>query len=376
MAHVGFEHLHRDPNFNFQLNRLLENGSPAMLAELRTVAPRIRTLRGWVSEMLGLVELAEAGGRAGDVAAYLRAAEFFMSPRDPRKRELYERFMAAFTRVSGGRPAQVQVPFEGGVLPAYEVGEATGAQPIVVHGGFDSFVEEFLGLYQALAAALGTRVIAFDGPGQGGALVRGGLPMTEAWHRPVGAVLDHFGVARCQLVGISLGGCLALRAAAFEPRVTAVVAFDVLSDFFECVVSRRGVLLVPVVRALLDWGADPLIDGLFRAAMTFDPLSEWGLEQGMHVTGAPTPAAFLRRIQAFTTADISPLVRQHVLLLAGETDHFVPLHQLEAQRRALTSAASVTTRVFTPAEQAASHCQIGNLPLALETICAWLREHA
>jgi len=32
----------------------------------------------------------------------------------------------------------------------------------------------------------------------------------------------------------------------------------------------------------------------------------------------------------------------------------------------------VTTRMFTRAENAQAHCQIGNLPLVIETIAAWI----
>ena len=41
------------------------------------------------------------------------------------------------------------------------------------------------------------------------------------------AVLDHFGLADVTLIGLSLGGYLAPRAAAFEERIKRVVAHDV-----------------------------------------------------------------------------------------------------------------------------------------------------
>ena len=44
-----------------------------------------------------------------------------------------------------------------------------------------------------------------------------------------------------------------------------------------------------------------------------------------------------------------------------------------AQARALTGARSVTTRMFTRAEQADQHCQMGNLELACEVLTTWLR---
>jgi pimeloyl-ACP methyl ester carboxylesterase len=52
--------------------------------------------------------------------------------------------------------------------------------------------------------------------------------MTPEWERPVSAVLDFLMLRAVTLVGISLGGYLALWAAAFEPRIQSVVAYDVV----------------------------------------------------------------------------------------------------------------------------------------------------
>jgi hypothetical protein len=45
---------------------------------------------------------------------------------------------------------------------------------------------------------------------------------------------------------------------------------------------------------------------------------------------------------------------------------------LGEQLLTLTAARSVTARVFTEAEQASNHCQIGNTGLALKVILDWL----
>ncbi|PKL76047.1 MAG: hypothetical protein CVV27_12290 [Candidatus Melainabacteria bacterium HGW-Melainabacteria-1] len=68
----------------------------------------------------------------------------------------------------------------------------------------------------------------------------------------------------------------------------------------------------------------------------------------------------------------SERVEQAVLLLGGEHDAFQPPILLKAQQQALTRARSVTTRIFTKAEQADQHCQIGNLGLALAVMIDWL----
>jgi pimeloyl-ACP methyl ester carboxylesterase len=220
-------------------------------------------------------------------------------------------------------------------------------------------------------------VIGFEGPGQGSVLEEQRAALTPDWHRPVAAVLDEFGLDDVTLVGISLGGCLAIRAAAFEPRIRRVVAFDVLSDFFECMtMSVRPAQAVYVLRGLMSIGADSLIDRAVRGGARRSPLIDWGMSQAMRVFGCERPSQALRVAQSYQTADVSARVRQDVLLFAGAKDHYVPLTQLWDQARALTAARSITARIFTAEEQAHAHCQVGNLPLAIGTISDWAKKMA
>ena len=58
--------------------------------------------------------------------------------------------------------------------------------------------------------------------------------------------------------------------------------------------------------------------------------------------------------------------------MAAEQDHYVPLRQFHDQMKTLTNVRSLTTRLFTRAEHAQNHCQIGNLGLSLRVIVGWL----
>ena len=58
--------------------------------------------------------------------------------------------------------------------------------------------------------------------------------------------------------------------------------------------------------------------------------------------------------------------------MAGSEDHFVPVQQFHERLRLLRNARSVTGRLFTRAESAQSHCQIGNLELAIAEKVSWL----
>ena len=268
--------------------------------------------------------------------------------------------------------AFVEVPFGALRLPVWRLTGGGTHGTLVVFGGFDSYVEELFPVLLRLRHE-GFSVVAFEGPGQGSVRAEQGAPMTADWHRPVSAVLDALDLHDITLVGISLGGCLAIRAAAFEPRVRRVVAFDALADFFVCAVAQLPRAARLLVRSLAAVGANRGLDGMINAAARRRPVLEWGLAQAKHVFGCDRPADALRAMRALHTRTVSARVRQDVLLLAGANDHYVPLSQLWDQARLLSGARSITARVFTADEQAQAHCQVGNLPLAISTISAWSR---
>lgn len=68
----------------------------------------------------------------------------------------------------------------------------------------------------------------------------------------------------------------------------------------------------------------------------------------------------------------SELVNQDVLILTGKNDHFIPYKLHDRQIALLSNTRSLTDRVFTEAESAQNHCQIGNIGLALNTMTAWI----
>ncbi|MFF6807515.1 alpha/beta fold hydrolase [Streptomyces sp. NPDC012616] len=90
---------------------------------------------------------------------------------------------------------------------------------VVVVPGLDSAKEEFLDLVSALLDR-GLAVFAMDGPGQG--VLAAATTFAPDYERVVGRAIDALGVTRIGLVGLSLGGYFAARAAALDPRVAAV----------------------------------------------------------------------------------------------------------------------------------------------------------
>ncbi|KRL08410.1 hypothetical protein [Schleiferilactobacillus perolens] len=123
--------------------------------------------------------------------------------------------------------------------------------------------------------------------------------------------------------------------------------------------------------AIIDRNKDQ-INTLLTKLMKHSLMLQWALQQGTAVMGVPTAYDFLKQSLKYTTAKISASVDQDVLLLAGANDHYVPNNQLPLQIDWLTHARSMTARRFTDAEYASSHCQLGNVGLALTTILDWL----
>ncbi len=367
---LGYLSLHPDAGLNFTLNRLL----PTIPAEeLREVASRIDSLASWIYEMRAAGEQAEQEGRLVIAARYFHAAEFYMKQGDPDKGAIYEHSVDLMNR---GLPemakARVEVPYNSGFLPVIRVA-AVGEERdvLLIHSGFDGLVEE---MYPMLAtfATVGYTVIAFEGPGQGAALRTWGLHMPYDWEKPVSAVLDHFNITRCTLIGMSLGGYLAPRAAAFEKRIKRVVSWGAMYDFFEVYRRRLGTPKFNVLRKLLDLRLSGIVDALITRASENEDILKWAVAHGMHVSGTTRPSDFLQWVRTLNLEDSAHLINQDVLLVMGAEDHLVAPDQLYVQAAAMTGARSIQTVMLTQHDQAAQHCQVGNIDLVVTLILGWL----
>ena len=367
---IGYRHLHDDANYNFQLNRWLTYWDEE---EVRYIAANISDLATWKSELLKAARTCEAENRALNAAFFYRAAEFFIAPDDPDKLIAYNRFRELFyAEVTNPLMTRVNVPYEGSTLPAL-IFPADGPKrdTVLVHGGFDSFKEEFIEM-AATFTSQGIEFILFEGPGQGEPLMLNHLAMPNDWERPVGAILDHLQISSCSLIGISLGGYLAPRAAAFDKRIRRVVAYDVLEDFLGCLSAKLDPGAQKLLALLMRMRARHTINTLMSGVIKKDEFARWAFGHGMHVSGTTMPYDYLKWVESFTTAPFAPLIDQDFLLLGGAEDHLVPLPQFFSQANNLPNVRSLTTRLFTDKEHASSHCQVGNLQLAADWIANWL----
>jgi pimeloyl-ACP methyl ester carboxylesterase len=366
---VGYRFFHPNDVINYQINRWLPTADEAEFTD----AAKVASLLDWERAMLSLGDRARAERRPLHASTYYRAAELFMSFDRPEKRDVYAKYREQVARVDVGAAFdRVEIPFGAGKLPAY-LFRARGSRrdTLVIHGGFDSYVEEFL-FWGAEFAEIGYDVILFEGPGQGGCMREHGLTMGPEWERPTAAILDHFRVEECTLLGLSLGGYLAVRAAAFEPRVKRVIALGVMYDFFECFTIRMGPNAGVALSRRLAAGDTDGVERMVAQLASGNPGVAWAMAHGRHISGAATTHDFLRWLERMSTASISARLTQDILLLAGSEDHIVPLHQLHRQSEALRNARSLTSRLFTAEEHAQAHCQVGNLRLVLDCMRDWM----
>lgn len=363
---AGFHDFHRKRFLNYQLNRLHATGF-LDAQEIRSAAAQITTIPEYVAVFDALsLRLADAG-RPAAAASASRAAELFTPHTSAAKQVRYRRFIDLFDAAfADGAVTKHDVPYANGLLPTRRISPPnTGARTVLFFAGFDSIVEEFFVIWRHLADA-GFDVIAFDGPGQGGARTMHGLVTEHDWEKPVGTICDHFELDDVTVIGLSMGGYWAIRAAAHESRISRAVSWSPVYDWLERVPAPVRPPLRSMLRArrYMNWN--------IRLRTRFSPTLAHIVSQAVYNAGGSEPFDAVRWLLSMNAEHVSSqLVRQPVLLLGGEHDAFQPAKLLHRQADALTSA-DVTTRVFTVAEGADQHCQMGNLPLALRVLIEWL----
>jgi alpha-beta hydrolase superfamily lysophospholipase len=312
--------------------------------------------------------------------SYYRTAEFFLSPSDPRRRPTAKKNLAAFysgldalnvdyERFSApyGQRARLNAVYYPGPAP-------DRGKPLVMFvGGYDSTLEE---LYFALAKAARDRgypVLTYEGPGQGEVLREQGLMFTPEWEKPNAAVLDaflerHDRPDKIVLVGMSLGGYLAPRAAAFDPRIDGVVAYDALFDLGA--IARRNI--PKLAFWLRERGLSGLVDVLVGFKTRCDPGFAWGIANAEWTFGVSGALAAADAFAPYALRDVAGRIAGDVLILAGADDHFVPIEQAHQFAQALTRARSVTTRIYDRASGGGEHCQLGAATLWQAHFFDWI----
>lgn len=381
-----------DREFAFELQRTLgaSYSGEADVGECLATASRIKEgdFESWYCEWnrtadnfraVGDESLA-AGHRITAMEAYYRAAtyyrtaEFFLhgNATDPRIVETWGKSRESFRDALALNVVPyeiVAVPYGNTTLPGYFYAVDDSGKPrplLIVQTGFDGCQEE-LHPYAMEGIKRGYNVLTFEGPGQGEVIRVRHIPFRHDWENVIGPVVDYavsrpdVDEDRIALWGISLGGYLAPRGAAYEPRITALIAdggtYDVGLNLLANL-EAGGVANLTEIE-LQEWlQTDPVeFNDAIRGAMAHDTGTRWLNENGMFVFNAGSPARFWAKWMDFSLVGVAEEIRCPTLVCAGAVDHFDPDG---AQATALYDHLTCERElmVFSDDYGAGSHCQL------------------
>jgi pimeloyl-ACP methyl ester carboxylesterase len=385
-----------DESFSFETLRAVGYTAygGADIGEVMATAARITSgdWESWHQEWKALAdriagiadECAAKGHSVSASSAYLRAsnyyrtAEFYLRDdpaNDPRVAATSARAIETFRAAPEIQAnwTQVEIPYEGIELSGYYL-NVSGDEPgptLVAHGGYDSTVEEMFFAVGEAARRHGWNCLIFEGPGQGAALRIDKLPFRPDWEAVVTPVLDFAltlrGVHpdRIALLGMSMGGYLAPRAAAFDKRIAACVAYDGVFSMALALPDPPG--LSALQRGSEEWFA--AMDNLIANRAQLPSSTRWAISNGLWVLAATTAREF---VDAFAKYDLTPVVEQitcPTLVCEAEADQF-----FKGQPQKLYDALRCpkTLLKFTAAEGAEEHCHEGALTLFHQRLFDWL----
>jgi pimeloyl-ACP methyl ester carboxylesterase len=401
----------QDPTFSSQLVRAIGetyyNG--ADIGECLSTASRIKEgdFESWHKEWLNTAQRVHkyadaslvAGHKVSACQGYLRASNYYraaefllMDPEDPRiqttwgnSKECFRKAVELFSRQIKVEP--VEIPYDQTKLPGYFYSSSNNDDDttsswsrqkrptLIAHGGFDSTLEELYSSAAAPALERGYNCMTFEGPGQGGVIRKQKIPFRYDWEKVVTPVIDFIrqnyeeqcDLNRLALMGISMGGYLAARAAAFEHRIAACILNDGVYDGYDAVASSFPKSLLTAIEN----GDSKAVNVVLGIMMESDPNIRFNIEHGMWTAGVNTPYELIQGSKNYTIKDIAQNIKCPTLVLEAEKDDSFP-GQPKKVYDALTSPKSYIK--FTEEEGAEEHCQAGAPALSNQRIFDWLDE--
>ncbi len=388
-----------DPQFSFQMLRALSGAvyGASDIGECLSTAYRIKEgdFESWHDEWNRTAErihrLAGEFLKAGhDVSAreafnrasnYYRLAEFYLhgDPGDPRIRKLSNKSSECFKKfieLGDVLLEEVKIPYERTTLPGhlYRVDGSGKARPtLIAQTGFDGTIEELYAIAMG-AVGRGLNCLTFEGPGQGSVIRDQGLVFRPDWEKVVTPVVDfaftlpEVDRERTALMGISFGGYLAPRAAAFEHRLAAVIANGGVFSFIESKVPD-GMTMEQMLEFIRS-DPDDFNKGVWKMAEKNSEM-RWGMQNGMFTFGADSPGEWWLKCADYTMKGLTGKITCPILVVDSEGDKSFPG---EARKLFDALKGDKTWIRFTAEEGAEEHCQIGAGFLSGERIFNWLAE--
>jgi len=391
-----------DPDMDAQLSRTLI----AIAAEAADIGEALatasRTTAGdydsWFTEWSTTAEVAralaaEALKRGHEVTArkaYLRASEYWRQSfffirqdiDDERLQHAWQQHRSAFRAalpLFDCHAVATEIPFDGVSMTGYLFRPANDDTPrptVLAPCGFDSTAEAGYCATGYMALPRGYNFFVFEGPGQGGTLFEHRRPFRPDFEVPFAAAFewliaqDGVDPETVAVVGRSFGGYLGPRAAAFEPRVAALVADPGQYDF----ASRVGLLSKGLGSGTPEdflarlTASDPDLDAQLQGAVDGPRNLEW-YGSRMAAMGATLVGDFIRKQLTFTLEDVAADIRCPTLLTEGEGDFASQGGLLYGHLRS-----EKHLKRFTEAEGGGGHCEGFGATLFEGYVFDWLDE--
>ncbi|HEX3045115.1 MAG TPA: alpha/beta hydrolase, partial [Bacillota bacterium] len=318
--------------------------------------------------------------------AYLRASSYYLAaevflhtnPDDPRILATYQKgadYFLTGLKLLEVPVTEVRIPYQKTTLKGYffRSPKAAGKAPtLLVHQGFDAPVEATKYVAEE-AIRRGYHCLLFEGPGQGLTIRAQKIPFRPDWEKVVTPVVNYLcsrpevDQERLILMGISLGGGLAVRAAAFEPRLKVCI---VNPGYLNIYAVFKDILTPTLVNL---YEEDPEeFNQKFLELTRYDVGIRWGLYHGMWVFGGKTPSEFLTNLKAYDYEKVIGQIRCQMLVMDGTKETWGAGQAKKLYDR-LTCPKDYL--LFTEEDSAATHCQGGAPALSTQRMFDWLDEH-
>ena len=313
---------------------------------------------------------------------YYRTAEFYRRE-DPFNDELSKTldklgrtsFFAA-TDLMPYVTKSVSIPYEGTTLPGILMRPDLSDEPrpiFILNGGYDSIKEEVAYSVGASALELGASVLAFDGPGQGQALREQRLFFRHDWENVITPVIDYalaqpfVNKDKLVILGLSMGGYLVARAAAFEHRAAAIVLNDGIYDFGSAFRNKTPA----IGRYFIKNGWDRTVNFVIHRMEQLDTGFKWGVSNGKWVFGLTSKVDVLRSVEKYTLKGVVENIKTPTLVLDALDDHF-----LKGQPRELFDRLTCEKEFvqLTREEGASAHCSVGANARLNQVVGDWLMD--
>lgn len=367
---------HKNEQFNFQMNRFIEPFycNETVQEEVYLASKQINDVRSWISVWTDLGQNAALENKYALSSVYYQLADFFMGEDDPMKEQTYQLFKSNFYKSIDTSGIEFdKINYENGEIPIAIIRQKGATKTLIFHGGFDSYLEELIRLVLTFCtvALPHYNFLLFEGPGQGMSL-KSGLPMNYQWELIVSSILNHYNIEKADLIGMSLGGYLAMRAAVFEPRIEKVIAFDVYHSMLDSLTMKLPSKAVSAIHRINNPVIATLVNHKIMVTAKNDIDLDFKIRKGNEVMHTDKPSNLIKVISKFTMAGIEDKITQDVLLLAGDHDMYVPTETIESVRKSLVNANSVTTFLFDQDSGGERHCQVGNKQIAFDKISVFL----